>query len=87
MAKIDNKIYEMLKSEAQADKNKALLSLELLGNFHAGIGDHSTKDFWDNATEALKLLASADERLETLEKYFSSKDTLNEGPTYTTTTT
>ena len=33
MAKIDKKIYEMLKSEAQADKNKALLSLELLGNF------------------------------------------------------
>ena len=45
------------------------------------------KDFWDNATEALKLLASADERLETLEKYFTGKDTLNEGPTYTTTTT
>ena len=35
------------------------------------IGDHSTKDFWDNATQALKLLASADERLETLEKYIS----------------
>ena len=87
MAKIDKKIYEMLKSEAQADKNKALLSLELLGNFPAGIGDHSTKDFLFIVTEALKLLASADERLETLEKYFSSKDTLNEGPTYTTTTT
>ena len=35
----------------------------------------------------LKLLKINDERLETLEKYFSSKDTLNEGPTYTTTTT
>ena len=45
--KIDKKIYEMLKSEALADKNKALLSLELLGSFPAGIGDHSTKDFWD----------------------------------------
>ena len=31
--KIDKKIYEMLKSEALADKNKALLSLELLGSF------------------------------------------------------
>ena len=73
MAKIDKKIYEMLKSEAEADKNKALLSLELLGSFPAGIGDHSTKDFWDNATEALKLLASADERLEVLDKYFKSE--------------
>ena len=34
-----------------------------------------------------RLLASADERLETLDKYFDNKDTLNEGPTYTTTTT
>ena len=35
--KIDKKIYEMLKSEALADKNKALLSLELLGSFPAGL--------------------------------------------------
>ena len=66
---ISKQIYDMLKSEAEADKQKALLSLDLIKNYPAGIGDHSTKDFWDNATEALKLLASADERLETLEKY------------------
>ena len=71
MAKLDKRIYDMLKSEAEADRNKALLSLDLLKNFPAGIGDHSTKDFRDKATQALKLLASADERLETLEKYFS----------------
>tara|TARA_B100000212_G_C27357367_1_gene526488 strand:- start:1292 stop:1522 length:231 start_codon:yes stop_codon:yes gene_type:complete len=76
MAKIDTKLYQMLKSEAEADKNKALLSLQLIKDFPAGIGDHSTKDYWDNATEALKLLASADERLETLEKYFSNKQVL-----------
>ena len=63
-------LYNMLKSEAEADKNKALLTLDLLANHPSGIGDHSTKDFWDNATEALKLLASADERLEILDKYF-----------------
>ena len=77
MAKLDKRIFEMLKSEAQADRNKALLSLDLLKNFPAGIGDHSTKDFWDNATQALKLLASADERLETLEKYFNTKEQVN----------
>ena len=69
-------LYEMLKAEAIADKNKALLSLNLLTNHPAGIGDHSTKDYWDNATEALKLLASADERLEILEKYFDTKEVL-----------
>ena len=87
MAKIDSNLEFPIVFPLKIDKNKALLSLELLGSFPAGIGDHSTKDFWDNATESLKLLASADERLETLEKYFSGKDTLNEGPTYTTTTT
>ena len=69
-------LYEMLKAEAIADKNKALLSLNLLTNHPVGIGDHSTKDYWENATEALKLLASAEERLETLEKYFDTKEVL-----------
>tara|TARA_Y100001938_G_C7978178_1_gene372933 strand:+ start:280 stop:501 length:222 start_codon:yes stop_codon:yes gene_type:complete len=69
-------LYEMLKAEAIADKNKALLSLNLLTNHPAGIGDHSTKDYWENATEALKLLASAEERLEILEKYFDTKEVL-----------
>ena len=73
---ISKQIYDMLKSEAEADKQKALLSLDLIKNYPAGIGDHSTKDFWDNATEALKLLASAYERLETLEKYFDTKEVL-----------
>ena len=73
---MSKQIYDMLKTEAEADKQKALLSLDLIKNYPAGIGDHSTKDFWDNATEALKLLASADERLETLEKYFDTKEVL-----------
>ena len=64
-------VYTFLKAEAEADKAKALASLHLLTNHPAGIGDHSTKDYWGNCNEALKLLASADERIETLEKYFT----------------
>ena len=70
-------VYKFLKSEAEADKNKALASIELLTNNPAGIGDHSTKDYWDNCTEALKLLASAEERLEVLDKYFNNKEQVN----------
>ena len=70
-------VYKFLKSEAEADKNKALASIELLTNHPAGIGDHSTKYYWDNCNEALRLLASADERLETLEKYFNTKEQVN----------
>ena len=67
-------VYNFLKAEAEADKAKALASIKLLTNHPAGIGDHSTKDYWDNCNESLKLLASADETLEILEKYFDTKE-------------
>lgn len=63
----------MLRKEAEAQKAKALLSLELLSNHAAGIGDHSTGDFYKNAEEALQMLVDADDRLEAIEKYFESK--------------
>ena len=70
-------VYKSLKAEAEADKAKALASIQLLTNHPAGIGDHSTKDYWDNCNEALRLLASTDERLEILEKYFNNKEQVN----------
>jgi hypothetical protein len=68
---MNENLIKMLRTSAEADKAKALLTLDLLGNTGVGIGDHSTKDFYSNAEEALTMLADADERLETLEKYFS----------------
>ena len=70
---MNQQVYNFLKTAAEADRAKALASLHLLTNHPAGIGDHSTKDYWGNCNEALRLLASADERLETLEKYFNTK--------------
>jgi hypothetical protein len=67
---MNKNLIKMLKTSAEADKAKALLTLDLLGNTGVGIGDHSTKDFYQNAEEALLMLADADERLETIEKYF-----------------
>ena len=74
---MNKEVYKFLKAEAEADKAKALASIELLTNNPAGIGDHSTKDYWNNCNEALRLLASADERLEILEKYFNNKEQVN----------
>ena len=74
---MNKQVYKFLKSEAEADKNKALASLELLTNHPAGIGDHSTNDYWANCNETLRLLASADERLEVLDKYFNNKEQVN----------
>ena len=66
-----SRLRNMLHTSAIADKAKALLTLELLEVNPAGIGDHSTGDFYKNAEEALTLLADADERLETIEKYLN----------------
>jgi|TARA_R110000782_G_scaffold11661_2_gene35217 hypothetical protein len=72
-----SKLVEMLRTSAQADRAKAMLSLELLGNKAVGIGDHSTEDFYKNAEEALVMLVDADDRLSTLDKYFNTKGLLN----------
>ena len=72
-----NKLIEMLRTSALADKAKAMLSLELLGNQAVGIGDHSTGDFYKNAEEALVMLVDADDRLVAIEKYFSLEQQIN----------
>ncbi len=66
-------LFNMLKTSAEADRAKALLSLDLLGNKATGIGDHSTEDFYKNAEEALIKLVDADDRLNTLKIYFNNK--------------
>ena len=70
-------LVNMLRTSAQADKAKAMLSLELLGDRAVGIGDHSTGDFYKNAEEALIMLVDADDRLGALDKYFNTKGQLN----------
>jgi hypothetical protein len=58
-----DKLLNMLRTSAEADKAKALLTLDLLGNRAVGIGDHSTADFYNNAEEALRMLVDANDRL------------------------
>ena len=70
-------LFEMLQKEAEADKSKAILSLNLLANHPSGIGDHSTKDFWENARHSLDLFCSAEERLHSIKEL--RKIILNEG--------
>jgi hypothetical protein len=70
MAEVKKHLIKMLELEAEAQKAKALLTLELLSNHAAGIGDHSTGDFYKNAEEALQMLVDADDKLESIKKYF-----------------
>jgi hypothetical protein len=67
------RLISALKAQAIADKEKALMSLELLTKHGVGIGDHTANDFLKDATESLELLSSAEDRLEMIDKYFTDK--------------
>ena len=60
----------MLRKTFEAQKEKALMTFELLTENPAGIGDHSTEDFYKNAEEAARNLAEAEDVLETLNRHF-----------------
>ena len=68
-----SQLYYMLLKSAEADKTKALLSLDLLSNKAAGIGDHSTDDYYKNAEQALQMLVDADDRINILKSYFNER--------------
>ena len=63
-------LFDMLYTAALAERSKALLTLNLLSEHPAGIGDHSTGDFYENATTALTALVDADDKIAALERYF-----------------
>ena len=67
------RVIPALKAQALADKEKALMALDLLENQAVGIGDHTANDFLKDATESLQLLSEAEDRLEMIEKYFTDK--------------
>jgi len=64
------RVIKMLRKTFEAQREKALMTFELLTENPAGIGDHSTSDFYNNAEEAARALAEADDVLQTLERYF-----------------
>ncbi len=66
-------VFTMLKAQAEAQRQKALWTLELLSDKAVGIGDHSTEDLYKNAEDALQMLVDADDQLEAIKKYFSHK--------------
>lgn len=75
---MENILKEMLMADLEAQRKRAITTLHLLSNHAAGIGDHSTEDFYKNAHEALSALTDADDKIETLKKYsFTIKDGKN----------
>ncbi len=65
------RVIRALRAKAIAEKEQALMALELLTVNAVGIGDHTANDFLQDAEIALQRLVDADDKLEALEKYFS----------------
>jgi len=68
------RVVTMLQKTFEAQREKALMTLELLTEHPAGIGDHSTNDFYNNAEEAIKALAEADDVLETINRHYGKNE-------------
>mgnify|MGYP003153515613 CR=1 FL=1 len=70
MSDVKNFAVSYLWHKAIADQEKSKLSLELLTNNAAGIGDHSTEDYYKNLDETLDGLVDAKDRLELLRELY-----------------
>ena len=68
------RVIKMLKKTFEAQKEKALMTLDLLTQHPEGIGDHSTTDFYNNAEEAIRALAEAEDVLETIKRHFGDNE-------------
>tara|TARA_Y100001937_G_C7063034_1_gene304671 strand:- start:278 stop:517 length:240 start_codon:yes stop_codon:yes gene_type:complete len=62
-------LYRLLESKAISEREEAITTIKLLTEHPAGIGDHSTDDFYNNAEQALQKLVDAEDKLSTLEKF------------------
>jgi hypothetical protein len=70
MSTFKEEALNALMLNAKKDRSEALTSLAIMLDHPAGIGDHSTSDLHSNLNEALAKLADAEDRLETLRKFF-----------------
>lgn len=70
MSKMKNNLYDMLLHNSLSKRSKAILTLDLMTKHPVGIGDHSTDDFYNNAIDAIRNLADANDELEEIHKYF-----------------
>jgi len=61
-------ILDYIKQSAILQRNKALLSLNLLYHKSVGIGDHSTNDYYKNIDEAFDMFCDAEDKLQHIKK-------------------
>ena len=67
---MEYRLIKALRKQAEADKEEALLTLELLTESPAGIGEHTSEHFLAEAKKAIHKLGEAEDVLETIERHF-----------------
>ncbi len=70
---MEPRLIKALKTQAEADKQEALLTLEILLDNPAGIGEHTSGHFLEEAKKAISKLGEAEDLLETIERHFGYK--------------
>ena len=71
------RLYRALKSECEANINKALLTLDMCFLKGTAIGEHTSEHFLEEASKALTKLTEARDRLDTLKEYYSGSSIFN----------
>ena len=75
--KHQERLYNALKSECEAEINEALLTLDMCMTKASAIGEHTSKHFLEEASKALSKLGDAEGRLNTLESYIEGSSLFN----------
>tara|TARA_Y100001937_G_scaffold123563_1_gene186626 strand:- start:1231 stop:1464 length:234 start_codon:yes stop_codon:yes gene_type:complete len=66
----NTRLISALHAKATADKEKALMALNIMINNSVAIGDHTADDLMKDAEKSLDLLCSAEDRLTIIETFF-----------------
>ena len=75
--KHQERLYNALKSECEAEINEALLTLDMCMTKASAIGEHTSKHFLEEASKALDKLTDARDQLDTLEQYYNDSSLFN----------
>ena len=72
------RLYQALKSECEANINEALLTLDMCFLKGTAIGEHTSEHFLEEASKTLSKLTDARDRLDTLREYYNDSSFLTE---------
>ena len=72
--KHQERLYNALKSECEAEINEALLTMDMCFTNSTAIGEHTSKHFLEEASKSLHKLTEARDRLDTLKDYYEGSN-------------